>query len=409
MAKRRGHGEGSIYRRSDGRWVAQVVVGRDERGRLKRRYVYGKTRKEVQEQLTRLLAERQQGLPIDPVKQTVGDFLTSWLENSVKGSVRPKTYKNYSYVIQTHVIPLLGGIPLAKLSPQHLQHLFHSMQEKGLTRAVGLAYSVLHKALGQAAKWGLVPRNVAELVERPKVAKKEMRVLSPEEAARFLEAAREDRLYALYVVAVACGLRIGEILALKWEDVDFASGRLQVRRQLQWIDGEPRFTEPKSAKSRRSIAMAQVVADALKEHKERQEAERQAAGEAWQEWGLVFTTTIGTPLSLSNVRKRSFLPILERAGLPQIRLHDLRHSCATLLLAQGVHPKLVQEQLGHSQISVTLDLYSHVLPILHKEAADQMDAVLGGQLKARATGNGDRESVGQGIDSNLDSNGDRKL
>lgn len=228
-----------------------------------------------------------------------------------------------------------------------------------------------------------MPRNAAELVERPKVTKKEMRVLSPEEAARFLEAAREDRLYALYVVAVACGLRIGEILALKWEDIDFVAGRLQVRRQLQWNDGEPRFTEPKSAKSRRSVAMAQVVADALKEHKERQEAERIAAGEAWQDWGLVFTTTVGTPLNPSNVRNRSFVRILERAGLPQIRLHDLRHSCATLLLTKGVHPKLVQEQLGHSQISITLDLYSHVLPILHKEAAEQMDATLSEQLKVK--------------------------
>ncbi|MGB9661822.1 MAG: tyrosine-type recombinase/integrase, partial [Moorellaceae bacterium] len=369
--------------RSDGRWTAQIVVGRDERGKPKRRYIYGKTRKEVQEQLTRLLAEQQQGLPIDPVKQTVKDFLVSWLEDSVKSSVRPTTYENYRNVVHTHIIPTLGDIPLAKLAPQHLQHLFRTMQDKGLTRSVKLAYTVLHKALGQAVKWGLIPRNIAELVDRPKIATKEMKVLTPEEIAKFLEAARDDRLYALYVVAIACGLRIGEIFALKWEDIDFETCRMQVRRQLQWINGEPRFVEPKSVKSRRSIVMPQVVVDALKEHRKRQEAERFAAGDAWQEWGLVFTTTVGTPLHRANVRTRSFVRILEKAGLPQVRLHDLRHSCATLLLTRGVHPKLVQEQLGHSQISITMDLYSHVLPALHREAALQMDAALAEQLKRR--------------------------
>lgn len=389
-SKRRGHGEGSIFKRKDGRWCASYVIGRRPDGRLKRGYIYGKTRAEVAAELTKVLAKKIDGLPVDASKQTVGEFLDAWLEDVAKPTVRPRTYDCYSDIVERHIKPALGGVRLSKLSPQHLQKLYREKQEAGLTHTVRLCHAVLHRAFGQAAKWGLIVRNPADLVDPPKVPKKEFTPLSPEEAQRFLVAAEGDRFYALYVLAITCGLRQGELLGLKWEDIDLERGTLQVRRQLQWVraEGEERMgrkrvepkwvlTEPKSAKSRRVVTLPAVAVAALKKHKVRQMEERLRLGEVWQDLGFVFTTPIGTPQDASNLLKHSFYPLLEKAGVPRIRFHDLRHTCATVLLAQGVHPKLVQEQLGHSQISLTLDTYSHVMPDMKREVAAKMDALFG--------------------------------
>lgn len=312
------------------------------------------------------------------------------MDDCVRGSVRPATYENYGYVLK-HIIPAIGSIRLAKLTPQHVQRLYREKQDQGLTRMVILMHAVLHKALGQAVKWDLVPRNVADAVERPKVARKEFQALSPEEAQRFLEVAEGDRFYALYVLAITGGLRLGELLGLTWEDIDLDRSTLTVRRQLQWqkVKGskeerrQPVLAELKSAKSRRTIALSTVAVAALKKHRAKQAKERLALGEVWQDQSLVFCTTIGTPQNHSAIRNRSFHPLLEATGLPRIRFHDLRHTCATLLLAQGVHPKLVQEQLGHSQISVTLDTYSHVTAPMMQEAAAKMDAILAAAKEKR--------------------------
>ena len=376
-------GDGAVYQRKDGKWVGEATIGRRADGARMRRYVYADTREEAQEKLRKLLYERDRGLLADPAKQTVGQFLVSWLEDVAKPTVRPRTYERYELVIRRHLCPGIGSILLSKLGPQHVQNLYRRMTEAGLTSTTRQAHAILHKALGQAAKWNLVPRNVADLVDAPRVPKKEMRVLTPEEAQRFLAAAEGDRFHALYVLAVTCGLRQGELLGLKWEDVNLERGTLQVRRQPQWVraEGEERKgkkrAEPKSAKSRRVIVLPAVAVAALKRHKVRQTEERLRLGEVWQDYGFVFTTEIGTPVHKSNLLSRSFYPLLEKAGLPRVRFHDLRHTCATVLLAHGVHPKLVQEQLGHSQISLTLDTYSHVLPALQRECAATMDGIFG--------------------------------
>jgi integrase len=404
-------GDGSVYQRKDGRWVGEASVGLRADGGRQRRYVYADTREEAQAALRKLLHERDRGLLADPGKQTVGQFLTAWLEDVVKPSVRPNTYRSYADVVNRHISPALGRIRLTKLSPQHLQRFYREKQDEGLTRTVRLCHSVLHRSLGQATKWGLIPRNPASVVDPPRVSKKEFRPLSPEEAQRFLEAVEGDRFYALYVLAITCGLRQGELLGLTWENVDLDKGILQVRYQLQWVrketaksgqqeygekDGKRKrqeriwvLTEPKSAKSRRTVMLPQVAVQALKKHRRQQIAEKLKMGEVWQDLGFVFTTPIGTPQDASNVRRRSFEPLLERAGVPKIRFHDLRHTCATVLLAQGVHPKVVQEQLGHSQISLTLDTYSHILPTLQQEAANEMDKMFG---KRKA---GDKDAVSQ--------------
>lgn len=235
---------------------------------------------------------------------------------------------------------------------------------------------VLHRALDQALRWGLVPRNVSEAVDLPKLQKKEIRPLSGDEARRLLGAARGDRSEALYVLAVHCGLRQGELLGLPWEDVDLGTGTLQVRRTLTTTKGGPRFTAPKTAKSRRRIKLTTGAVDALRCHHDRQFEESTRLAGLWQDYGLEFATTTGTPINPSNLTSRSFKPLLKRAGLPDIRFHDLRHTCATLLLSKGVHPKLVQELLGHATIAITLDTYSHVLPGMGDQAANAMESAL---------------------------------
>ena len=375
--KKRGPGEGSIYKRKDGLWAVELFLGFGPDGKKKKVTAYAKTHAEAKQKLLDLLKDRQTGVLVSPPeRQTVAEFLRQWLRDVVAGSVRPRTLENYEYVIR-HVVDEIGNVPITKLTPQHLQRLYRKKQDQGLTRMVVLIHAVMHKALAQAVKWGIVPRNAADAVERPKVQKREIRPLSKDELVRFLAAAEDDPLYALYVLAATCGLRMGELLGLKWEDVDFANGLLTVRRQLQWIKGEPVFAPPKSAKSRRTIPLTSAALAALRRHKEQQAEQRLRVGEAWKDYGLVFTTGIGTPLSPSNVRNRSFFPLLRKAGLPRIRFHDLRHTTATALLVQGVHPRLVQDLLGHSQISVTLDTYSHVTAAMLRQTADAMDRFLG--------------------------------
>ncbi|HHY33350.1 MAG TPA: site-specific integrase [Firmicutes bacterium] len=394
MSKRRGHGEGSIYQRKDGRWCATVTVGRDATGKPKRRYIYGRTRKEVQEQLTKLLADAQGGLPIDVTKQTVGQFLLHWLNDTVRGSRAPKTYLRYESTINTHLIPALSNIPLAKLAPQHLLRLYRELQDAGGHDKAHKCHATLHCALSTAVKLGLIPRNPADLVDAPRVERKEMRVLTPEETARLFDAARGDRYYALYVLAATCGLRLGELLGLKWQDIDFDAGTLQVQRQLQWITGAgPTFKEPKTKGSRRTIYLPRLAIDALKEHRKRQAAERLKLGEVWQAQDLVFPSEIGTPANPSNIYKWSWHPILEKAGLPRIRIHDLRHTAASLLLLANENPRVVQELLGHSDISTTLGIYSHILPSMKQRVAATMDRILSPQPEQRRVRGSDEPTV----------------
>jgi len=237
-------------------------------------------------------------------------------------------------------------------------------------------HAVLHRALEQAAQWGLTPRNVAKLVTPPRPARREMATLSPEQARASLEAAEGDRLEALYVLALSTGMRQGELLALRWRDVDLEGGTLQVRATLQRTRDGFQFAEPKTARSRRQVALTKPAVEALRRHRSRQLEERLQMGAAWEDNDLVFANEVGRPIEAGNLIRRSFHPLLDRAGLQHIRFHDLRHTAATLALGKGVHPKIVAEMLGHSQIAVTLDLYSHVTPTMQRQAAEALEAAL---------------------------------
>lgn len=369
---RRGHGEGSISKREDGRWMARLTL--EGSGR---KYFYGKTRREVQEKLNAALRDQQQGIPIPSERQTLGQFVADWLEHSAKPVIRPSTFRGYSNNVHIHILPhKIAQRPLAKLSPQDLQAFLNEKSASGLSpRSVQYIHAVLRRALGQALKWGVVARNVAKLVDPPKVSRKEIQPFTPEQARAFLTVAEGDRLAALYTVALALGLRQGEALALRWQDVDLDTGMLRVLRTVQRIKGQLIYGEPKSTQSRRTIALPETAVVALQKHRKRQLEERLLAGSEWQDNGLVFTTHIGTALDARNVI-RWFKALLKKAGLPDFRFHDLRHTCATLLLVQGEQPRTIMDILGHSQISLTMNTYAHVMPAVRREAAKKMDAIL---------------------------------
>jgi integrase len=278
-----------------------------------------------------------------------------------------------------HLIPTLGRVRLTDLQPQHLRALYADRLAKGLSATtVGHIHAVLHSALKGAERDGLVPRNVAALVSRPRVVRREMKTLSPDETRAFVQAASGDRLEAFYIVAVTTGMRLGELLALRWRDLELDASRLSVCATLQRTGQGFEFAETKTPQSRRRVALGSTAVAALRRHRAVQNAERLAAGPAWQDHDLVFANEVGGPLDGSNLQRRSFLPLLKRVALPRIRFHDLRHTAATLLLGRGVHPKVVSEMLGHSQIGVTLDLYSHVTPTMQRDATAAVDAILTG-------------------------------
>src|ERR671910_338060 len=350
MAKRRGNNEGSIYRRKDGYWVGQYGV-ETATGR-KTRYIYGKRREDVREKLTKAIADRDGGFIFDDENMSVEEYLERWLDDCLRGSVRDSTYASYKRQVRRYIIPAIGRIKLAKLTPAHIQYLYREMQDRRLsTRTVQYTHAVLRRALKQAKRWGMVDRNVAKDVDPPRLKRGEIQPLDREQTRTLLQAAEGDRLHALYVVAVTAGLRPGEMLALRWSDVDLEAGALRINRALS--DSE--FAAPKTPRSRRKIELSNTARTALRTHRKRQLEERMKKAGLWKDHGLVFPSTVGTPLSHRNV-VRSFKALLKRAGLPaHTRLYDLRHTCATLLLNSNVHPKYVQELLGHASIAQTLD------------------------------------------------------
>lgn len=368
---RRGSGEGSIRQRTDGRWegTLRLAGGR-------RRSVYGKTQREVLAKMTRAKRDRELGLPMRSERTTTGAYLARWLE-STRASLRPSTWRRYEVLVRVHALPALGQIPLARLGPADVEQLYAARLAEGSAPAsVHQLHAVLHRAVDQASRWGLCARNVVALVTAPRPARTEMRTFTPEQARAFLDSVAGDRLEALYVLALTTGMRQGELLALRWADVDPDARTARVRATLyRPRGGGYELASPKTARSRRQVALTHAAAAALRRHRTRQLEERLRVGAAWQDLDLVFANEIGGPLRGTRLTK-TFQAALRRTGLPRMRFHDLRHTAATLMLGGGVHPKVASEMLGHSTIATTLDLYSHVAPTMQAAAADTLDAVL---------------------------------
>lgn len=372
MARRRGQGEGTIVRRSDERYEVRISVN----GRQKT-VAYAKTSAEARAKLTEALRGQDQGMPLVQGSATLADFTARWLD-TIAASVRPGTRKRYAELLTCHVLPDLGRVRLAKLTPEQVQHLYATIQARGLSSSTAhRVHSVLHKLLKDAMRLGLVAVNVADAVTAPRDAKRDMQVWTPEQARAFLDTTAGHRLESLFVLALFTGMRIGEVLALRWTDVDLKGATITVRASVQRRTGGAwEWSAPKTKSGRRLIHVAPTVVEALQAHRIRQAEERPRAGPLWQDTGLVFCDEVGAPLTADHVRRTHFYALVRRAGVPAIRFHDLRHTAATLLLLQGVPVKVVSHDLGHSTTVITSDLYQHVLPDMQRLAAAAMEGVL---------------------------------
>ena len=371
--RRRGHNEGTIYRRQDGRWVACLNLGFED-GKRKRKYVYGDTRREVAERLKRLHADQARGLPVSPDRLTVSSVLDDWMRDVVGPKATPRSVDTYARHVRLYLKPTLGQIRLAKLARQDVDRMMRGMEERGLSAStVRHARSVLRSALNHAMRQDLIGRNVAALSEPPRLPQTERPYLTVEQAEALLDAAKGERLEALWILLLALGLRRAEALGLHWEDVDFVAGEIRIRRALHRVNGQLILGEPKTARSRRTLPMPSMVAVALKAHRVRQLEERLLAGDRWRDHKLVFTWAIGTPLEPGGV-SAMFRELVARVDLPAgFHLHDLRHSCVAALVAEKVDARTIMEILGHSNISTTMDIYAHIMPAGKREAADAMD------------------------------------
>jgi integrase len=368
--KRRGHGEGSIYQRSDGRWVAEITL---EGG--KRKSFYGKSRKEAADKLNRALQEQKQGKLATGPQQKLETYLNQWLEDVHKPTLRQSSYVKYRRLLDRHILPELGHIQVQRLTPQQVQAFYARKLHEGLSESVvSTMHRVLHNALDNAVKWNLVSRNVCDLVTPPHEKKRTVQLLTLQQAQHLLGVAQGHELEGLLTVAVTTGMRHGELAALRWSDIDFGSGSVHVHRTVNRLGGYGGFveSEPKTAKSNRTIVLPAFVLEKLKEHQIRQKESRLRAGAAWKDQDLVFCNRYGGFLNPDALLGR-FYRLLEKAGLPRMRLHDLRHSAATILLGMGAHPKVVQELLGHSNISMTIDTYSHMLPSMQRETMSKLN------------------------------------
>ena len=369
---------GQIIERGERVHLVRVYLGRDDTTG-KRRYtnktIHG-TKKDAQMWLNATLREIDLGIYVEPAGESVNAYLDKWLDAAAKPRLRQRTFEDYTALLRRYVRDEIGHVKLSMLRPLDIQQLYSKMQMQGLSaRVVRYTHAVLSSALKQAVQWGMISRNPAQLVQLPKQTRKEMHALSSEEVSRFLSACKTDRYGILFAFAITTGMRPEEYFALQWKDIDLEHGNVIVRRVLVRLTGGGwRFEEPKTARSRRNLPIPATMKKQLVQHRRSQLEEQMRIGSEYNKQDFVFATETGEPLMLQNLSVRHFKPALKNAGLSSsIRLYDLRHTCATLLLMAGENPKVVSERLGHASITLTLDTYSHVLPGMQKAAAEKLE------------------------------------
>lgn len=358
MATRRAKGEGSIFKETTGFWCAKIILpdGTEKRKRSKSQKI---VREWLQEQRQAIQTNL---LPRDETTR-FGEYLNRFVGTVVVNTLAPSTIRSYRYLIRDHIKPELGQLRLAELSPQHLQNLYSSKLDSGLSkRTVQYIHAIIRRSLNQAVRWGLIFRNPTDAVSPPRPKRIPPKTLSADQAKLFLESVKDHPYYAMYLLAITTGMRKGEILGLQWEDVDIEGKSISVRHALIDVQGAIHLGQPKSDTAKRTIALPATVCLALKKIEESR--------------GYVFKTANENPISQRNLT-RHFHKALEKAGLPRTSFHTLRHTAASILLQANVHPKIVQEMLGHSTITLTLDTYSHVIPGHHEEAAEEMEKIFG--------------------------------
>jgi len=365
-----------------------LSVGHDPAtGKRSRQWLTVKgTRRDAEKRLSELIHEHNSGFHVKTGKTTVSAYLERWLADYAKSNLSPRTVEGYETIIHQHLIPTLGRYHLTQLKPQNIQEYYTNMlvigrcsckANSGLSaRTVRHHHMVLHKALSTAVEWSLISRNPADAVRPPRAKSAEMQTWDESEVSQFLAVARDSHYYVLFYTALFTGMRRSELLALRWQDVDFIYSQIYVNRSLHHLkDGSYVFTQPKSAKSRRTIALPPSAILTLKEHRDNAAMDRAMLEVPLTDNDLVFSTIEGKPLR-PNTITLAWQTTAAKAGVKVIRLHDARHTHASLMLKQGIHPKIVQERLGHATIAVTLDTYSHVAPGLQEAAAMRFDEAL---------------------------------
>jgi len=364
---------GSIFKQkgqAEGSWTIVLSLGRDPAtGKRKQRWVTVRGSKhEAEKQLREMLTANDQGIIIKPSKTTLAVFLDKWLKEYSWANLAPRTAEGYEHMARKYLIPSLGNILLTTLKPEHLLSYYNDRRATGLSgRTIHHHHVTLHGALKCACKWGLIARNPADSVDPPHFDKPEMHTIAEADLQRFLDAAKQTEYSPLFYLALFTGMRRSELLALRWADVDLLMCQAHVTRSLHHLrTGETVIRQPKTAKSRRMVALSPSTCQVLQEYRAKQESERLHDGKLLQEDGLIFPW-------MPDTVTHAWLKVARRVGLKDINLHSARHSHASLLLKQGVHPKIVQERLGHSSIQVTLDTYSHVAPGLQEAAARGFD------------------------------------
>jgi integrase len=366
----RRYGEGSVYRKGAG-WEASAYVN----GR--RRSARGRTMREARDKLRAMQDRATAGEPLLDEWLSVAEYLEYWL-SVTESTVRSSTHVRYSQYVRKHAVPIVGHLRLVDLRPMHLQQLYAKRLQAGSSPStVHHLHACLHRALAMAERWEQVNRNVARLVTPPRVPRHKVEPLTIDEVRRFLDAVRGSRFEAAFVIAVVTGVRLGELLALRWDDIDVGDQpTVRVRGSLQRLGGKLQILEPKTAQSVRDVAIGELGADALRAHRRRQVSERLAIGTSWTDRNLVFPNNWGEYMNPEWFRRREFRPVLESAGLRQIRFHDLRHTFATLQLANNQPLKIVSEMMGHTRIAITQDLYTHVSAAMQRAAADALNEAL---------------------------------
>jgi integrase len=388
---------GHITKRGKNSYSIAISLGKDPvTGKYKQQWVSVKgTKKDAEKRLGELLHQLDTGTFMKPDKTTLGEYLERWLKDYVVPNLSPKTAEGYEHIIRRHLIPALGGIPLTQLKPENLQRYYAEKLSRGRCdgegalspRTVRHHHVTLHDALESAVKWGLLSRNPADGVSPPRYQRPECHTLSEDDVHTFLEAARQTPYFALFYTALYSGMRRSELLALRWSDIDLLLCQIYVTRTLHHLrDGDIVFRAPKTAKGRRMIALSPSAVSILIEHKEKQKLDRAMLGIPLKDDDLVFSDLEGRPL-LPDTVTHAWIKLVRRIGLKGIRLHDARHSHASLMLKAGTHPKIVQERLGHASIQITLDTYSHVAPGLQEAAAESFDKLLSGRRDNKAVEN----------------------
>ncbi|MEQ9247468.1 MAG: site-specific integrase [Nitratireductor sp.] len=376
--------KGHIRRRGPQSWAIVLDLGRDAEGKRRQKWHSIKgTRREAEKRLTDLVKSLHDGDYVEPARMDVAEYLRRWLTDYAGPNVSPKSLERYVQIVENNLIPAIGHHRLATLKPLHIQSLYSKALltgrhdgNGGLSPQTVLHFHrVLHKALSQAVKWQLLARNPADAVDPPKPERKTMRALDEEETAALLTLFEDTSLHMPVLLAVTTGLRRGEILALRWEDIDLKTGKITVLRSVEQTGKSIRFKRPKTERSSRNVALPSFTVEALRQHRIEQATIRLAVGPGYNDNNLVCARETGE-LIPPNTLSTNFASTIRRTGFPHVRFHDLRHTHASQLLKQGVHPKVVSERLGHSNIGITLDTYSHVMPGLQESAMEGLDASL---------------------------------